>query len=186
MTVIELGCGNAKTPGAFGIDFNINSQADLIHNLDVFPYPLQDEVADEVICRDVLEHLEHFVAAVEEIWRICKPGALVEITGPFMSSVNFYSDPTHKRAFTSRTFDYFIEGTEVRKHRYSTATFELVSVEFDPDERPRRRGLRRWVLDWANNNKRKYEERYAFMYPVHTVHFILRAIKPGVAGTTGR
>lgn len=178
MKVIELGCGNAKTPGAFGVDFNPRSQADLIHNLNSFPYPLPENIADKVICRDVLEHLDHFIEAVEEIWRICKPGALVEITGPFMSSVNFFSDPTHKRAFTSRTFDYFIEGTEVRKHRYSDATFELVSVEYDPEERARRRGFHLWALNWANANKRKYEERYAFLYPLHTVHFILRAIKP--------
>lgn len=178
MMVIELGCGNAKSQGAFGVDVNPRSQADLIHDLDKFPYPLQDCSADKVICRDVLEHLDNFVSAVEEIWRICKPGAHVEITGPFMSSVNFFSDPTHKRAFTSRTFDYFIEGTDVRKHRYSEATFELVSVEFDPEERSRRRGFHRWALEWANANKRKYEEHYAFLYPVHTVQFILRAIKP--------
>lgn len=177
MTVVELGCGNAKTPGAIGVDVNPNSQADLLHDLDVFPYPIHSDAADKVICRDVLEHLTNFVGAVEEIWRICKPGAVVEVTGPFMSSVNYFSDPTHKRAFTSRTFDYFIEGTDVRKHRYSHVTFELISVDFDPDERSLRRGFHRWALAWANANKRKYEERYAFWYPVHTVRFLLRAIK---------
>ncbi len=175
--VIEFGCGNAKTPGAIGVDFNPRSAADVLHDMDQFPYPFETSVADEIICHDVLEHVQDFVRTMEELWRIGKPGCRIDVTGPFMSSLNFFSDPTHRRAFTSRSFDYFRAGTEVHKHAYSTTEFTVESVEYDPAQAPLRRGIDRWLLQWANDHKRVYEERFAFIYPVHQIHFSLTVLK---------
>lgn len=175
--ILELGCGSEKTPGAIGVDINPQSAADVIHDLDQFPYPFADSEFDRIICREVLEHVNAFVPAVEEIWRIGKPGARVEVSGPFMSSVNYFSDPTHRRAFTSRSFDYFIEGTRALNYRYSHARFRLLSVEYDKFELQHRRGISRWLLNWANRNKEKYENRFAFIYPVYTIYFELAVVK---------
>ena len=175
--ILELGCGFNKAPGAYGVDILMGSQADLIHDLDVFPYPLQDSSWDRIICHDVLEHLEDFVRTMEEIWRIGAPGATVEVHAPFMSSVNYFSDPTHKRAFTSRSFDYFLPGTTAARFGYSSARFELVHCEYDAEDRPQRRGFHRWILGWANRNKVLYENRYAFLYPVYNISYSLRVLK---------
>jgi SAM-dependent methyltransferase len=175
--VLELGCGFAKTPGAFGVDIIVGSQADLLHDLDVVPYPLEGGAWDRIICRDVLEHVEHVVPVMEEIWRLGRAGARVEVSGPFMSSVNYFSDPTHRRAFTSRSFDYFIAGTPTFRLGYSRARFELDACEYDRDDRPNRRGFHRWILGWANRNKVEYENRYAFVYPIYNIHFDLRIVK---------
>jgi 2-polyprenyl-3-methyl-5-hydroxy-6-metoxy-1,4-benzoquinol methylase len=175
--ILELGCGSEKMPGAIGVDINPQSAADVIHDLDQFPYPFADSEFDRIICREVLEHVNNFVRTLEEIWRLGKPGARVEISGPFMSSVNFFSDPTHKRAFTSRSFDYFIEGTKSFNYRYSHARFMLLSVEYDKYELQHRRGPGRWLLNWANRNKEQYENRYAFIYPVYTIYFELAIVK---------
>ena len=67
--ILELGCGFSKTPGAYGVDIIAGSSADLIHDLDVFPYPIADSAWDRIICRDVLEHVADFVRTMEEIWR---------------------------------------------------------------------------------------------------------------------
>jgi SAM-dependent methyltransferase len=175
--VLELGCGFSKTPGAFGVDVISGSQADLIHDLNVVPWPLDDDSWDRVICRDVLEHVDDFVRTMEEIWRVGAPDALVDVRAPFMSSVNYFSDPTHRRAFTSRSFDYFLDGRPTRGLGYSKARFELLSCEYDQEERSHRRGLHAWLLDWANRNKAKYENRYAFLYPLYNIHFELRILK---------
>jgi SAM-dependent methyltransferase len=175
--VLELGCGRNKRKGAFGVDILADSDADVVHDLDVFPYPFGDSEWDRILCFDVLEHVQHFVRGVEEIWRIARPGATVEVTGPFMSSVNYFSDPTHRRAFTSRTFDYFIEGTPWFRYGYSRARFRLKACDFDRDQRPLRRGIHRLLLDWVNGHKKVYEERLAFIYPVHTVYFELEVLK---------
>lgn len=175
--VLELGCGFNKAPGAFGIDMIPGSQADLIHNLDTFPYPLDDDAWDRIICFDVLEHVEDFVRTMEEIWRVARAGAVLEVRAPFMSSVNYFSDPTHRRAFTSRSFDYFLPGTPAFRFNYSKARFELTRCNYDTEERPRRRGFHRWALDWANRNKSEYENRYAFIYPIYNIFFDLRVVK---------
>jgi SAM-dependent methyltransferase len=175
--VLELGCGFAKTPGAFGVDILPGSAADLRHDLDSFPYPFEDSEWDRIICRDVLEHVADFVRTMEEIWRVAKAGARVEVSGPFMSSVNYFSDPTHRRAFTSRSFDYFIPGRPAHRYNYSKARFGLLSCEYDAEERSRRRKFHRWALDWANRNKEQYENRYAFLYPIYNIHFELCVLK---------
>lgn len=176
--ILELGCGNRKTPGAIGVDINPRSDADVIHDLDVFPYPFADNEFERIVCHDVLEHVGDFVHTVEEIWRIARPGAAIDVHGPFMSSVNYFSDPTHRRAFTSHSFDYFIPGSMAHEYGYSKATFRLLSVEYDRDQIPYRRGLHGWLLRWANRNKDIYEGRYAFIYPLYSIFFQLQAIKP--------
>jgi SAM-dependent methyltransferase len=175
--ILELGCGFNKTPGAFGIDIIPGSAADLIHDLDVFPYPLADSAFHRIICRDVLEHVADFVRTMEEIWRVAAPAAVVEVVGPFMSSVNYFSDPTHRRAFTSHSFDYFIEGTSTFRLGYSKARFEMLRCEYDAEERRKRRKFHRWALYWANRHKDLYESRYAFLYPLYNISFDLRVVK---------
>ena len=172
---LELGCGNTKERGAYGVDMNPRSMADLVHNLDVFPYPIPDNTFGRIVCQDVLEHVGDFVTTMEEIWRIAKPGAKIEVSGPFMISVNFYSDPTHKRAFTSSSFDYFIPGTSAFEYNYSEIQFTLLSVVYDKYEN--RHKLHKWLLQLANKNKKLYESRYAFLYPVYQIYFTLEVIK---------
>jgi SAM-dependent methyltransferase len=174
--VLELGCGLNKTPGAFGVDIIPGSQADLIHDLNLFPYPFDDSTWDRIICLDVLEHVEDVVRTIEEIWRIAKPGALVEISGPFMSSVHYHTDPTHRRAFTSRSFDYFCPGRPLHRYGYSQAAFELLDCVYDKGD-PERRGIAGLITRWANKNKDRYELRYAYVYPMLQINFTLRTIK---------
>lgn len=175
--VLELGCGFNKRAGAFGVDMIAGSHADLIHNLNDYPYPFEDSSWDRIICFDVLEHVDDFVRTIEEVWRIAKPSATIEISGPFMSSVHFYTDPTHKRALTSRSFDYFCPDRPFYRYGYSKAAFELLSCEYDRGALGHRTGLARWLTAWANKHKDKYEERYAFWYPMLQVDFTLRVIK---------
>ena len=39
--ILDLGCGSKKRPGAIGVDINAASGADVIHDLDVLPYPFE-------------------------------------------------------------------------------------------------------------------------------------------------
>ncbi len=175
--VLELGCGFNKRRGAFGVDIIPGSQADLIHDLNVYPYPFSDNSWERIICLDVLEHVDNFVKTVEEVWRIASPDATIEVSGPFMSSVHFYTDPTHKRALTSRSFDYFCPDRPLYRYGYTKAAFALVSCEYDRGALGHRTGIARVLTAWANKHKDRYEERYAFLYPMLQVDFTLRAIK---------
>ena len=176
MKILDIGCGTKKTPGAIGLDNNPRSMADVIHDLNRYPYPFETDTFDRILCWDILEHVNEFVPTVDEIWRILKPGGRLSVSAPFMSSVNYYSDPTHKRAFTSRSFDYFVEGTKAFEYRYSDARFSLESVVYDRDL-PYRNPFNRWFLRLANKYKDRYESNYAFIFPVQQIYFELVAVK---------
>jgi hypothetical protein len=75
MTILDIGCGNRKISGAIGLDRNPRSQADVIHDLDVFPYPFEDDHFEQINRVDVLRTLE-------EIHRIGRPGPLFSSGSP--------------------------------------------------------------------------------------------------------
>jgi hypothetical protein len=44
---------------------------------------------------------------MQEIYRICRPGASVILRVPYYTSIGAFKDPTHKSFFTEETFKYF-------------------------------------------------------------------------------
>ena len=174
MKILDIGCGKNKAKGAIGIDINPSSDADIIHDLNIFPWPLADDEFDKIICRDILEHIDDIPKTMEEIWRIGKNGAIVEIVAPFPSSRWLYTDPTHKRAFTSKSFDFFVEGSEYYGRIPTRAKFVLTQVEY-------RKDTYRWwdklILKLANKYKDYYESYFMYIYQIHTIYFELKVVK---------
>ena len=52
--ILDFGCGNRKRPGSIGIDVNPRTDADVVHDLNVFPYPFADSSFDEVYADNVI------------------------------------------------------------------------------------------------------------------------------------
>jgi SAM-dependent methyltransferase len=122
--VLDVGCGTLKHPGAIGIDRLGNTDADVIHDLDVIPYPLDEDSVDAVIARHVLEHVEAPLDVLTELHRLTRADGLVTIITPHFSSSTSWTDPTHRHHFTSRSFDYLVAGTTW--DFYTDARFEVV------------------------------------------------------------
>ncbi len=180
-SVLDLGCGNDKIPGAFGIDVNPNSAADLIRSLDDTPWPLEESSITQVRAQDVLEHVHDFLKVVDEIYRVCRDGARIEVRMPFMSSANYATDPTHKRASTHRSFDYFDPTKHLSCYGYSKSRFKIEQFKYE-------RGyvgtvgqifkqLDRAVVPWLERNADVYEQYFAYLYPMHNVSYTLRVEK---------
>jgi ubiquinone/menaquinone biosynthesis C-methylase UbiE len=180
-TTLDLGCGRDKLPGAIGMDSNPRSHADIIHDLDQRPWPLADESFDSVRAQDVLEHVADFFGVMEEIYRVCRDGALVRVRMPFMSSLHFATDPTHRRAGTSGTFDYFDPRLPLGRYAYTDARFQKVEFHygrFHPGVpgalfKP----FDRFIVPWCERHATSYEHYFAYVYPMHEVNYTLRAIK---------
>ena len=128
MKILDLGCGLRKKEGAIGIDSNPRSGADIIHDLNKFPYPFKDNEFDMIVCNHILEHLDDISKIVAEIYRIAKPMAIIVIKVPHFSGVDAFVDPTHKHFFSFRSFDYFIPETELFKDfpYYSQLKFNII------------------------------------------------------------
>jgi SAM-dependent methyltransferase len=168
--ILHLGCGNKKAQGATGIDFNPNSHADIIHDLNVTPWPLEPGAFDRVICAHVLEHMDDIVRVMAELYRVCSDGARIEIRTPHFSNVHSWDDPTHKRHFTSASFDYFQEG---HPFSYCDVDFEIIE---------RRLTFSGSIIKLPARlicavAPRFYERHLAFMMPAHNLIFTLRARK---------
>lgn len=124
---IDLGCGSHKSDGFIGVDILKHPEVDIRHDLNVFPYPFANDSVEYVQANHVLEHVDSFIGAVEEIWRICQNDAIVEIRCPHASCFpTVWADPTHKRALVKNSFIHW--GGE-GKHIYGfKAEFEVTDV----------------------------------------------------------
>ncbi len=174
--ILDVGCGRRKRSGAIGIDNNPRSDADVLHDLNHFPYPFTDNEFDEIFADNILEHLDDVMKVMIELHRICKPNGIVSITVPHYAHRNANTDPTHKHFFGVHSFNYFVEGTAHGEFKYSAIQFGLVSVEFDKGLQ-KRHWFDRQLVQFANKRKDFYEHRLANIFPLAQLTFELKVVK---------
>ena len=104
---LDLACGQRKTPGFKGVDKIAVEGVDIVHDLEVFPWPFEDESVDEVICTHYVEHADNLIKFMDELYRILKKSAKATISAPYYSSLRAWQDPTHKRSISEMSFLYF-------------------------------------------------------------------------------
>jgi SAM-dependent methyltransferase len=102
-----LGCGEERRAGWVHLDFSPRAAADVVHDLNVYPWPFEDGAFSEIEALDVLEHLDGVVPFMDECWRILRPGGRLTVRVPHYMDQNAWRDPTHKRAFHPDVFAYF-------------------------------------------------------------------------------
>jgi ubiquinone/menaquinone biosynthesis C-methylase UbiE len=153
-----------------GIDMYSNTQADVVHDLNKYPWPFSDNEFDLVICSDILEHLEDVIKAVEEIHRVSRKDAVLQVRVPHFSSVQAYSDLTHKRYFSSQSFDCFSQADYPYKH-YSTARLNKISMKISFPRFYKFAGL------LVNKFPNIYERYFAYILPSGNIEFQFKIIK---------
>ncbi len=179
--ILDFGCGTKRHPNSIGIDINPNSNADIIHNLDLFPYPLEDNTFDEVWCDGIIEHLADVVGVMEELHRVSKPGGQITIITPYFSSLDAFTDPTHKHYFSSRSFDYFTGDFPQYGFYSAKARFVKRKVDIYFWDLPRLGGIHPQYLLGAKLLSTRflsiYERFFAYILPAQTIRFELEVVK---------
>jgi SAM-dependent methyltransferase len=129
---VNLGAGSDILPGFVNHDLVALPGIDVVHNLNQYPWPWADGSVDEIKMYDVLEHLDDFMKAMEEISRILAPGGRCRISVPYWNSWCTYADPTHKRGFHELTFRFFDPESPYCKERpyYTKARFNIIEEKF--------------------------------------------------------
>lgn len=114
MAELLLGCGHRHEKqfgisgreswnGLVRLDMNPDTGCDVVHDLDVLPYPFEDGQFDEIHAYEVLEHCgrqgdwRFFFAQFDELSRILKPGGYIFASTPAWDSPWAWGDPGHTR-----------------------------------------------------------------------------------------
>ena len=129
---LNLGSGNKIKVDYLNLDFKQSDGVDLVHDLNIYPWPINDSTFSEVLAENVIEHLDDFISTMEEIYRISSDNAKIKISVPYWNSSFAYIDPTHKKSFHELTFSFFDPESGYCKERpyYTKARFKLVSYSY--------------------------------------------------------
>ena len=129
---LNIGAGSDIRKDFTNLDIAMLPGIDVVHNLNSYPWPFLDNQFDYIIANDVIEHLENVIQALEELHRISKLGATIEIQVPYWNSWSRHTDPTHKNSFTEDTFRFFDPKHDLCKERpyYSKARFDIAKETF--------------------------------------------------------
>ena len=125
----DLGCGTRPyedfiapcVTRYIGVDWGNTlheQKMDLVADLNK-PLPIEDQVADTVVCFQTLEHLSEPQQLLSEAYRIMKPGAQLLLTVPFMFHVH------------EAPYDYFRYTQYGLEYLLKKAGFEEVRVTPD-------------------------------------------------------
>jgi len=101
---LNLGSGSKILEGFVNVDKFEYYNPDVVHDLEKFPYPFDDNSVDEILLSHVLEHIgqnpDIFNSIIKELYRISKNNSIIDIRVPHPRHDDFISDPTHVRPIT--------------------------------------------------------------------------------------
>jgi predicted SAM-dependent methyltransferase len=169
--ILNLGCGLKHVPGAVNLDITSATNPDVVHDLNVRPWPFANNSFDEIRANDVVEHLDDLLATMEEIHRVCSPGAVVRITVPHYTASNAFTDPTHRHYFSVFSFHYFTG--ENQFPFYTSVRFKrrVVEIVFHPTL------VNKIVWRLARRWPEAYERRWGWMFPAWFLYVELQVEK---------
>jgi len=175
LKTLDLGCGRAKTPGAVGVDRFIETDADVVADIDAPHLPFKDGVFDRIEMTDSLEHTADVRATLIEAARVLKTGGTLTARVPHFSSLHAYSDFTHKNFFSAEGLGRLLVDDPDYGH-YTIGAFEIEFVRITLWKAWRLLGI-----EWfANRFTQVYEKLFAFRFPAMYMEFRLtRLPKPG-------
>jgi len=161
---VDLACGQQKEKGWIGIDRQEIDGVDTVHDLLTFPWPFEDNSIYEMRCAHFVEHIPHqlfsdgvwngkdgLVQFMEEVYRCLQPLGTITIIVPYYTSVRAWQDPTHCRAMTDITFNYFCkkqaQGALV-DHYTGKCDFEMLSKQLSVNSefQPKSEEAKRWAM----------------------------------------
>jgi len=103
---INLGSGYKRFDGFVNVDNNHDAEPDYIVDLEKDKLPFDDNSVDEIKAHHILEHIgDGFFHLMQEMYRVCEDGAVIDIQVPHHRHEVFFGDVTHIRPITTESRD---------------------------------------------------------------------------------
>ncbi|MCL4458575.1 MAG: methyltransferase domain-containing protein [Chloroflexi bacterium] len=161
---IDLGCGNRKRPGHIGVDKHSLPGIDIVWDVEN-GLPFEDNCVDYIYSEFLFEHVRNLIFLFQEVYRVCRHNAIVEIIVPYYASIGAFKDPTHVQFFTEETIRYFTTDRWYGSDYGINTNFEVVKITY--------------------NYRRPFSGRLPFMWlfrrylwnVVHSMRLELRVVK---------
>ncbi len=175
MKLLNLGCGRDIKKGYVNLDKIKLEGVDVVHDLNEFPYPFKDNEFNEIYCKHVLEHIDNLIKVMDELHRISKPGGKIKIIAPYFSGQGAYNDPTHRRFFTYKTFDYFSS-----RGYYSNSAFKVIKRRlffFSSKDFMKSKPYSSPIDFLINLIPMIYQRYLCWIFPASEIHYLLEVEK---------
>ena len=108
--MLDLMCGtNKHGPEYTGMDKRPLPGVDIMHDCELFPWPLENESCLMIMASHAVEHINPSISIefFDECWRVLREGAGMVVITPYGGSPRWLMDPTHRCSFTEMSFQYF-------------------------------------------------------------------------------
>lgn len=134
---INLGSGYKRFPDFVNVDADKNCNPDYLVNLDDenLVLPFDDNTVTEVKAYHILEHIgSGYFKLLQELYRVCKPDAFIDIRVPHPNHEVFLNDPTHRRPITVegiRLFSKKHNKLEIERKGASSTLGLMFDVDFE-------------------------------------------------------
>lgn len=103
---VDLGCGDRKPVGFVGVDVAPGPGVDLVCDL-TGRFPFETGSVAHLRAHDLIEHLPDRLHTMNEIWRVCRGGATVDLRVPSTDGRGAFQDPTHVSYWNANSFLYY-------------------------------------------------------------------------------
>jgi len=174
--VLDIGCGQRKLPGSVGMDVVENSEADVVHDASVMPWPFEDNSFDLVFANHFVEHVDDLLAFFNEVHRILKPGGRFIMQVPYFRRTDAYADITHRHFFTSQSLDYIVKDTKLSAYNYTDRLYTKIGFWYGWPAQSRNPLVR--FFKWYISKYPKFYDQYlSLLLPISCLTWELEVIK---------
>lgn len=171
MKKLNLGCSTDYLKGWVNLDiahgkdiYGHHIKADVVWDLNKYPYPFKDNEFDAVRAFAIIEHLNSPIKTMEEIKRITKNNGIMGIIVPHFSNYRNYSDPTHKWFYS----------VQMAKNPLFNQGMQLVKSKIIYSEKNK---LMKVFNFLPNISHKIYEKYFAWIFPSNLIYWRFRVTK---------
>jgi hypothetical protein len=133
---LNLGSGQNHVDNFVNVDKY--GTPDVLCDLEVFPWPWEENSVDEVLMYHSLEHMgqktETFIGIMKELYRVCSNGTIIHIAVPHPRHDSFIDDATHVRIITPELLGCFSKRINLLAQKDGSPNSPLAlyhNVDFD-------------------------------------------------------